>query len=79
MSGIAMAVDTLDGLLTHRTAAPHQFMHKIPVAAQAGVLEDRAVSRFDLDRFMKIHERETFGMPETILGLGQILPHEIVR
>lgn len=49
------------------------------VALDAIRLDERRIPRFDPNRLGKILEREPLGMPESILGLGKILAHEVMR
>ena len=49
---------------------------KAAVAVQAVFLQDQATPLTDLNRLMKILEREAVGVPEAVLGLGNILGSE---
>ncbi len=71
-------MDALEGVFANRPAACDEFVHEVRVAAQAAFLEDLTIARLDLDGFVEIHEREPFRVPKPVVGLGDVLRHEIM-
>src|SRR5262245_49429727 len=49
------------------------------MAADTIVLQNRRVLRLDADRLRKILQREALRVPESVLGLRNVLADEIVR
>lgn len=68
------AIDRLFARLRGQDVVNHAL-----VAMQAVVLQDAPILATDHDRFMKVLQREAFGMPETVFGFGEILGGKGVR
>ena len=79
MPHATVAVDTLQRVLSHGAAARYEFMHKIAVTTDAGVLEDAGIARLDLDGLVKVHKREALRVPKAVVGLGDVFRDESVR
>jgi hypothetical protein len=78
MPDVPMAVDAIE----HFAAIAHvriDLADDLPVATDAIPLKDRRVFGPNDDRLVKVLQRETLRMPETIFGFGDILADEIVR
>ena len=71
-----MTLDTVDLILGHVVG---DRAHEIAVAVQAVFLQDHPAALAHLDRFVKVLECETVGVPEAVFGLGQIFADDIVR
>ena len=57
----------------------YHLMDEILMTMNAISLQDVGVLLVNADRFMKVLQGEALGMPEAILGLGEILADELVR
>ena len=77
MSHAAMTVDTKQHL-SIGIFGKH-VMHGICVAGNACALSDAAVSLLDLDRLVKILQRERRRMVESVVGLGDESAQMVVR
>jgi hypothetical protein len=75
-----VAVCAVGGLgLAHRAYVCAHLARQLLVAAQAVVLHHREARRLDLDRLVKVLQREALAVPEAVVGLGHVLAHKIVR
>ncbi len=78
MADTTVAMNALKVFGADRSAAGHQFVDEVSVAAQAGLLENARFARLDPDGLFEIHEGEALRVPEAVLRLGEILRHEVV-
>jgi hypothetical protein len=78
VAGAAMAMNAQNGVLGGGAAADN-VVNEAAMAAEAALLEDRRIVRFDHDRFMEVLERESPGMVVPVLRFRKVLRNECVR
>ena len=78
MADVAVAVEAIEHLL-RIAGVSVDAVDDLLVAANAVFLEHGDVARADHDGLMKVLERETLRVPETVLGFAEIFPDEVVR
>ncbi len=76
VAGVSMACGAQEHI-SARAGGQH-LMHEIPMAIQASVLSHSAISRFNLDRFVEISERERQGVKEAVIRLRDPFSGEVV-
>ena len=79
VSYAGVTMHALHRIARRRARSAHQLVHKLPVTADAVGLHDVLIARGDLDRLMKILQRERLAVPVSMIGLGQVLGDEFVR
>ena len=78
MAHAAVAVNALQRVFSHGAATCDEFVDKVAMTADAGVLQDAGIARLDLDGFVKVHKGKALRVPESVVGLGDVLRNEIV-
>ncbi len=73
-----MAMNATKLLVIHRRARQN-IMYKIFVTMQTIFLQNTRVGIADKNRLMKILERESLGMPESIVGFGEKFWNHLMR
>lgn len=77
MSHIAMAMNT--GKSLPLSVIDQELMHEILMAVHTRMLCNASISRLDLNWLVKVVQRESDRVEETVVSFGHILSHKIVR